>query len=70
MTFDRVYFDRLAEFFMKNQGKTYTVKELSTNPVKFIDHVKEYVDNRHIIKEYVDVSFDDNYTKIKIHEKI
>lgn len=70
MTFDRAYFDRLTEFFIKNQGKTYTVKELSTAPVKFIHHVKEYVDNRRIIKGYVDISFNNEYTIITIHEEI
>lgn len=70
MPLDKDYLKRLAAFFYKNQGKTYTVKELSNDPIKFVLHIKHYIDTRHSRKEYVDVSFNNEYTKIKIQNKL
>lgn len=65
------YLHRLHDFFKENQNKTFTVDSLTDTHEKFIDHVKYYIDSRHIINEYlgdyVDVSFNSDYTKIKIH---
>ena len=66
------YLHRLREFFLQNKGKKYTISRLTDNPEKFIDHIKYYIDSRHFIEmycgDYVDVSFNNEYTKIIIHE--
>lgn len=70
MAFEQEYFDKIISFFKSNKGKTVEVKNLTKDPLKLTLHVKKYIDSRHNITNYVDVSFNNEYTKIKIHEKI
>lgn len=68
---DQDYFNGLVEFFTDfyENGKIYTVRELTDHPKKFITHVKHYIDNRHSIDGYVDVSFNNDYSKIRIAKR-
>lgn len=66
---DFSYLNDIIMFFHDNYNRKFRVIDLTKYPDKFITHVKHYIDNRHRIIDYVDVSFNSDYTKIKIHDK-
>lgn len=69
MLLDDEYLDRLVKFFKENENQTFVVNDISANVIKFEVHVKHYIDNRHNIDGYVDVSFNNDYSKIMVYEK-
>lgn len=61
---DQEYLFGIIGYIKKNRNKTIYLSSITKTPIKFITHVKYYIDCRP--KEYPDVYFDDNFTKIYI----
>lgn len=69
MKIDEKYLVELHTFFKENQNKRFNVEDLTDHPQKLINHIKFYIDLRYLISDYIDVSFNNEYTKLKIHER-
>lgn len=63
---DKEYLDDIHDFLKENGGKTFTVEELTDDEEKFREHIMYYIGHSSQRIDWVDVCFNDNYTKIKI----
>lgn len=70
---DLEYVQKMKDFFNSlpiGEIKDYVVRDLTDNPVKFVTNVKFYITNKEFIKDYRDVTFNDDLTKIRIEESL
>ncbi len=66
MTFDAPYYARLISALPKWRGKVLDIgAPLTTDPEKFIFHLKYYVDNRPADGD--DLGFNADYTKFRVY---
>jgi len=62
---DTNYLNSIISYFEKNRNKKKYVSDLTKTPVKFIEHVKYYIDIR--TREFPDVHFSDDFTILYIN---
>lgn len=59
--YDFDYYHKLADFLQSKKGTTFTISDLTDDNDKFINHVKRMIETK-----YVNVSFNNDYSKIKV----
>jgi hypothetical protein len=61
-----IYLNSLIAYFQKNKNKKKYVSDITKTPVKFIEHVKYYIDIR--TREFPDVHFSDDFSILYIND--
>lgn len=52
----------------KGMSKIFVIADLTDTPGKFINHLKFYIDNQKHFENFRDITFNDDYTKIRVEE--
>lgn len=67
------YLTKLLDYLLDlpdGMSKIHVIDDLSDTPGKFIHHVKFYLDNRDYVEDFRDITFNEEYTKIRVEERI